>query len=98
MVISSLMLLALFAAGSDIPQIFLVLALLNAVAAAYIYKIIPEFLFRFVAWVLAHVLYRLRVVGVAVQSDHGGDGADRGRLGHSVCGEAQLSSAFEFGG
>ncbi len=63
MVISSLMLLALFAAGLDIPQIFLVLALLNAVAAAYIYKIIPEFLFRFVAWILAHVLYRLRVVG-----------------------------------
>jgi 1-acyl-sn-glycerol-3-phosphate acyltransferase len=63
MVLSSLLLLALFAAGLSIPQIFLVLALLNAAAAAYIYKIIPEFLFRFVAWILAHVLYRLKLVG-----------------------------------
>src|SRR6185436_9638597 len=63
MVFSSLMLVGLFAAGFTIPQVFLVLALLNAAVAAYIYKIIPEFLYRFVAWILAHVLYRLRVIG-----------------------------------
>jgi len=63
MVVSSLMLIGLGAAGLSIPQIFLVLALLNAAVAAYIYRVVPEFLFRFVAWILAHILYRLRVVG-----------------------------------
>jgi 1-acyl-sn-glycerol-3-phosphate acyltransferase len=31
--------------------------------AAYIYRLMPEFLFRFIAWILSHILYRLRVVG-----------------------------------
>lgn len=63
MVLSSLMLVALRAAGLTIPQIFLVLALLNAAVASYIYKLLPEFLFRFLCWILANVLYRLRTIG-----------------------------------
>lgn len=63
MVLSSLMLIGLHAAGLTIPQTFLVLAVLNGAVAFYIYQIIPEFLLRFVAWILAHVLYRLRTVG-----------------------------------
>jgi 1-acyl-sn-glycerol-3-phosphate acyltransferase len=63
MVASALMVVALGAAGLSIPQVFLVLALLNAAVAAYIYRLMPEFLFRFVAWILSHILYRLRVVG-----------------------------------
>ena len=63
MVASALMVVGLGAAGLSIPQIFLVLALLNAAVASYIYRLMPEFLFRFIAWILAHILYRLRVVG-----------------------------------
>jgi 1-acyl-sn-glycerol-3-phosphate acyltransferase len=63
MVLSSLMLVALMAFGFTIPQIFLVLALLNAAVAAYIYRILPEFLLRFVAWIIASVMYRMRTVG-----------------------------------
>jgi 1-acyl-sn-glycerol-3-phosphate acyltransferase len=36
---------------------------LNAAVAFYIYKVIPEFLFRFACWILANCMYRLRTVG-----------------------------------
>ncbi len=64
MVAASLMLMALLRAGLSIPQIVLVLALLNIAVAAFIYKTIPEFLYRFVAWVVANVMYRMKVVGL----------------------------------
>ncbi len=50
-------------AGLSIPQLFLLLAVLNAVVAAYIYTLLPEFLIRFVAWILINLLYRLRTTG-----------------------------------
>jgi 1-acyl-sn-glycerol-3-phosphate acyltransferase len=63
MVGGAVLLMALHALNVSIPATFLVLALLNAAVAAYIYTIIPEFLLRFVVWSLARVMYRLRVVG-----------------------------------
>ncbi len=62
MVTASLMAAALLSAGLTIPQLFLVTAVLNAAVAAYIYRLVPEFLLRFVAWVLAHTLYRVRSI------------------------------------
>jgi 1-acyl-sn-glycerol-3-phosphate acyltransferase len=62
MIVSSLMAMALTAAGFSIPAIFLVTALLNVVVAAYIYSLVPEFLLRFIAWVLVHTFYRIRLV------------------------------------
>ena len=61
MVLSSFMLVGLLAAAVSIPGIFLIIALLNVAVAVYIYTVIPEFLFRFVAWCLANILYRVRV-------------------------------------
>ncbi len=63
MVASSLLLSGLLHVGLTIPQIFAVIAAMNAAVAAFIYKTIPEFLYRFVAWVVANVMYRLRVTG-----------------------------------
>ena len=54
----------LLAAGLSVPQLFLVTALLNAVVAAYIFTLVPEFLLRFVVWMLIHTVYRLRVEGI----------------------------------
>jgi 1-acyl-sn-glycerol-3-phosphate acyltransferase len=65
MVVGALLLTLLLAAGATLPQIFLVIALLNLAVAAYIYSLIPEFLYRFMCWILAHCLYRLRVQGRA---------------------------------
>lgn len=62
MIVSSLMAMALTAAGFGIPAIFLVTALLNIVVATYIYSLVPEFLLRFIAWVLVHTFYRIRLV------------------------------------
>jgi 1-acyl-sn-glycerol-3-phosphate acyltransferase len=63
MVVSALMALALFALDFTIPEILLFTALLNAVVAVYIYTLVPEFLWRFVAWLLVSTLYRVRIEG-----------------------------------
>ncbi|SDE12639.1 1-acyl-sn-glycerol-3-phosphate acyltransferases [Paraburkholderia lycopersici] len=62
MIVSALMAMALMAAGVGIPGIFLTTALLNIVVAAYIYALVPEFLLRFIAWMLVHTVYRVRLV------------------------------------
>lgn len=62
MIVSALMAMALTAAGVGTPGIFLTTALLNIVVAAYIYALVPEFLLRFMAWVLVHTVYRVRLV------------------------------------
>jgi hypothetical protein len=38
---------------------FLATALLNAVVAIYIFTLVPEFLMRFMVWLLIHSVYRL---------------------------------------
>lgn len=62
MIVSSLMALALTSLGVGIPGLFLATALLNVVVAAYIYSLVPEFLLRFLAWLLVHTFYRIRLV------------------------------------
>ena len=63
MVVASLLLAYLFAQKLPVPTIFLILAALNAAVAVYIYSLLPEFLLRFIAWILSRTLYRLAVVG-----------------------------------
>ena len=63
MIASSVIAGALLAMGATIPQIFLLVGLANAVVAAYIFLVVPEYLLRFVAWVATHVVYRFRVQG-----------------------------------
>ncbi|BCF87964.1 MULTISPECIES: MFS transporter [Paraburkholderia] len=62
MIVSALMAVALTSAGVGIPGLFLVTALLNVVVAIYIYSLVPEFLLRFVAWLMVHTFYRMRLV------------------------------------
>jgi 1-acyl-sn-glycerol-3-phosphate acyltransferase len=50
-------------AGFSIPQLFLASAVLNAVVAIYIYSLVPEFLLRFLSWILIHTIYRVRTTG-----------------------------------
>jgi hypothetical protein len=63
MIASSVIAGALLKAGFTIPQIFLFTGIANAVVAAYIFLLVPEYLLRFVAWVLSRVVYRFRVKG-----------------------------------
>ena len=50
--------------GWNGTQIFLALAIVNALVALLIFSIVPEFLLRFYSWILVRVLYRVRVTGV----------------------------------
>ncbi len=52
MIASSLLAIALTSTGVGIPGLFLTTALLNVVVAIYIYLLMPEFLLRFIAWML----------------------------------------------
>jgi 1-acyl-sn-glycerol-3-phosphate acyltransferase len=63
MIVSALGVGVLLSAGFTIPQVFLVTGLLNAVVAFYIFLIVPEYLLRFVAFVLTRCVYRLKVRG-----------------------------------
>lgn len=56
--------LAAHAAGITVPQLFLGLAIANAVVAVYIFTLVPEFLMRFLSWVMVRGLYRLRLHGI----------------------------------
>jgi 1-acyl-sn-glycerol-3-phosphate acyltransferase len=50
--------------GFSIPEMFLTTALLNAVVAIYIFSLVPEFLMRFLAWLLIHTIHRVSTVDV----------------------------------
>ncbi len=53
----------LLKAGLSIPQVFLVVGLLNAVVAGYIFLLVPEYLLRFIAFVITRIVYRFKVRG-----------------------------------
>ena len=55
----------------SIPGLLLATALLNAVVAIYIYTLVPEFLLRFIGWVLIHTLYRIRTTDLENIPEHG---------------------------
>lgn len=64
MVVGALGAAALLGKGLSIPALFGLAALLNALVAIYIYGLVPEFLLRFVAWLLVKAVYRLRTSGL----------------------------------
>ncbi|MCY1272378.1 Lysophospholipid transporter LplT [compost metagenome] len=51
--------LLLSVAGLSIPQLFLVLSLMNVAVNVYIFRIVPEFTMRFLVWLLGHSMYRV---------------------------------------
>ncbi len=65
MVVSAILaMLMLGPAGLEIPHLFLIAAILNAVVAVYIFTLVPEFLMRFLIWLLIHTIYRVRARGL----------------------------------
>ena len=64
MVVSAGVSMPLFKFGLSIPQLFLATALFNAMVAIYIYSLVPEFLIRFIVWLLIHGVYRLKKKGL----------------------------------
>ncbi|SHG51358.1 MFS transporter [Massilia sp. CF038] len=57
--------------GFSIPEMFLATAVLNAIVALYIFSLVPEFLMRFLAWMLIHTIHRVKTVDVDRIPDEG---------------------------
>jgi hypothetical protein len=64
MVLSALLAIVCLGAGMSVPELFLLGAVLNAVVAIYIYTLVPEFLMRFIVWILIHLMYRIDKQGL----------------------------------
>ena len=64
MVASAGLAIGLLAMDVSIPGLFLATGVLNAFVALYIYRLVPEFLMRFIAWLLIHTMYRVQKEGL----------------------------------
>ena len=71
MVVGAVISALLLARGLSIPQLFLVVALMNAAVAVFIFLMVPEFLMRFIAWLLVKALYRVDARGLEHVPEHG---------------------------
>ncbi|MDP3980338.1 MAG: acyl-[ACP]--phospholipid O-acyltransferase, partial [Chlamydiota bacterium] len=49
--------------GLNPAMIFLVMGLLSFFVITYICRLLPDFLMRFVVWLLTHIFYRIRIIG-----------------------------------
>lgn len=58
-------------AGVSIPVLFLIMALMNAAVAAYIFLLVPEFIMRLLIWLLVHTIYRVDKTGLDNIPDEG---------------------------
>jgi hypothetical protein len=71
MVASAVIAIGLLKAGLSVVDLFLVTALMNAAVAIYIFTLVPEFLMRFIAWLLVHTMYRVERRGLDNLPDEG---------------------------
>ena len=63
MIVSAVLAGALLSAGLSISGLFLAVGLANAVVAGYIFLVVPEYLLRFVAFIVSRLIYRFKVTG-----------------------------------
>ena len=63
MIVSSVLAGALLGAGLSVPGLFLAVGLANAVVAGYIFLVVPEYLLRFIAFMVTRLVYRFKVTG-----------------------------------
>ena len=52
--------------GLDIPEFFLILAVMNVVVCCYVFYQVDEFALRFFIWMLSHTMYRVKHVNLGV--------------------------------
>lgn len=50
--------------GATIPQFFLIIALMNAAVALFVFTKVPEFAMRLLIWLLSHTMYRVQHHGL----------------------------------
>jgi len=50
--------------GFNIPEVFLLLSVLNLAVLVYLMLLVPEFFLRFLAWIYIRIMYRVEVHGI----------------------------------
>ena len=60
MVLSAVVAISVLSSGYSIAQLFLLVAIFNALVAIYIYSLVPEFFMRFLVWLLIHSVYHVK--------------------------------------
>lgn len=66
--------LSIFLLGTaefTVPQMFLIFAGINIAVALYIYSLVPEFLMRFLVWLLVSAVYRVEKRGLELIPEEG---------------------------
>jgi hypothetical protein len=71
MVLSAVVAIAVLSSGYSIAQLFLLVAIFNAVVAIYIYSLVPEFFMRFLVWLLIHSVYHVKTKQLDKVPDEG---------------------------
>ncbi len=72
MVVSAIVtILLLSVAKLTIPELFLVVSVMNIAVNTYIFKIVPEFSMRFMIWLLSHSMYRVEHKNLQLIPDEG---------------------------
>ncbi|WP_226667784.1 MFS transporter [Microbulbifer aggregans] len=56
---------------ASIPQFFLVIALMNAAVAVFVFTKVPEFAMRLLIWLLSHTMYRVKHQGLEQVPEEG---------------------------
>ena len=64
MLLAAVLAIALLQSGFNIPELLLLTALLNAAVAIFIFTLVPEFVARFVSWLVIKALYRIELRGL----------------------------------
>jgi len=71
MVLSAVVAIAVLSSGHSIAQLFLLVAIFNALVAIYIYSLVPEFFMRFLVWLLIHSVYHVKTKELGKIPDEG---------------------------
>jgi 1-acyl-sn-glycerol-3-phosphate acyltransferase len=72
MVVATGVAILLLGQGFSIPELFLATAIMNGLVAVYIFSLVPEFLLRFLAWILIHTVHKVKTVDADRIPEEGG--------------------------
>ncbi len=64
MVTAGLAAMLFLSLGNTIPGLILVTGIMNFIVAVYIYKMVNEFLWRFIVWISLHTIYRVKTTNL----------------------------------
>jgi 1-acyl-sn-glycerol-3-phosphate acyltransferase len=71
MVVAALYALFILSTGVTVSTLFLIVAIMNAVVALFIFNLVPEFIMRLLIWLVIHTVYRVDKIDLDKIPDSG---------------------------